>query len=77
MAICVLDLAVLDDAALLEVDQEQLARLQPAEAHDSLGGHVEQAGLRAEHDMAVLGHAPSGRGAGRCGRAWRRRHARR
>ena len=33
-----LDLAVLDDAAPLEVDQEQLARLEAAEALDLLSG---------------------------------------
>ena len=32
MATCALDLLVLDDAALLEVDEEQLARREAAEA---------------------------------------------
>ena len=48
-----LDLLVLDDPAPLEVDQEQLARLQAPEPQDLLGGDVQQAGLRAEHDVPV------------------------
>ena len=48
-----LDLAVLDDAAALQVDQEQLAGLQASQAPHALGRDVEQAGLRAQHDEPV------------------------
>ena len=48
-----LDLLVLDDAPALEVDEEQLAGLQPPEAPHLLGRDVEQAGLRAQHDVPV------------------------
>ena len=62
----------------LEVDQEELARLQAAEALDAPRGATSQhARLGAEHDVAVLRLQPSGRGAGRCGRASRRRRCRR
>jgi hypothetical protein len=54
-----LDLVVLDDPALLEVDQEELARLQATEALDARGLDAEQAGLRAQDDEAVLGLAPA------------------
>ncbi len=49
-----LDLLVGHDAALGEIDQEQLAGLQAALAQDVAGRLVEHAGLRAEHDPAVL-----------------------
>ena len=48
-----LELLVLDDPAPLEVHQEQLPRLQPAEALDVLRGDVQQPRLGAEHDVAV------------------------
>ena len=48
-----LDLVVGDDAALRGVDEEDLARLEPALAHDLLGRHVEHADLR-RHDHAVV-----------------------
>ncbi len=54
-----LDLAVLDDAPLCEVDEEQLAGLQAAEAGDALGGDVEEPGLRAQHDVPVGGLNPA------------------
>ena len=55
----VLDLLVLDDPALLEVDEEDLARLQPAEALDVLRVDRQHPGLGAEHDEAVLGLDPA------------------
>ena len=54
-----LDLVVGDDPALLEVDEEELARLEAAEALDLLGADAEQAGLGAEEDVAVLGLDPA------------------
>ena len=48
-----LDLLVLDDAAALEVDEEQLAGLQAPEALHVLRRDVQQAGLGPEHDVAV------------------------
>jgi hypothetical protein len=56
-----LDLLVLDDAAALEIDEEQLARLQAPEAAHLLGRDVEQAGLGAEHDVPVGGLHPAAR----------------
>ena len=56
-----LDLAVLDDAAAAEVDQEDVARLQAALAQHVLGRHVDHAGLGAQHDPAVLGLEPATR----------------
>ena len=55
----VLDLLVLDDPALDEVDEEDLARLQAPEALDVLRAHVEHPGLRAQDDVAVLGLHPA------------------
>ena len=54
-----LDLAVLDDPAALEVDEEDLAGLQAALAQDVLGRLVDHAGLGAQHDPAVLGLQPA------------------
>ncbi len=54
-----LDLLVLDDPALLEVDEEELARREAAEAHDVLGLDRQHPGLGAEHDVAVLRLAPA------------------
>ena len=54
-----LDLVVLDDPARPDVDEEELARLQAALAQDVLRRLVEHAGLRAEHDPAVLGLHPA------------------
>ena len=48
-----LDLLVGHDPALGEIDQEQLARRQPALAQDVRRRLVEHAGLRGEHDPAV------------------------
>ena len=55
-----LDLLVLDDPALLEIEQEQLAGGEPALALDVLGRDRHHAGLRGEHDVAlgVLDPAP-------------------
>ena len=54
-----LDLAVLDDAAALEVDEEDVAGLQAALAEHVLGRLVDHAGLGAEHHPAVLGLQPA------------------
>ena len=54
-----LDLAVLDDAAAGEVDEEDVPGLQAALADHVLGRLVDHAGLRAEHDPAVLGLEPA------------------
>ena len=54
-----LDLAVLDDPAAREVDEEEVAGLQAALAQDVLRRLVDHAGLRAEHDPAVLGLQPA------------------
>ena len=48
-----LDLLVLDDPALLEVEQEQLARGEPALALDVLRGDGHHPGLRGQHDVAL------------------------
>ena len=56
-----LDLLVLDDAALRGVDQEHLARLQPALAHHVFRRHVEHAGFRGQDDEIVLGHVIAAR----------------
>ncbi len=55
----VLDLAVVDDPALRDVDQEELAGLQAALAQHVLGRLVHHAGLRAHHDPAVAGLQPA------------------
>src|ERR1700724_1627383 len=52
---------VLDDAAPLEVHEEQLARLEAPEPADLAGWDVEQSRLGAEHDMAVGGLHPTAR----------------
>ena len=54
-----LRLLVGDDAALREVDEEELAGLQPPLAHDVRRVLVEHAGLRREHDPAVGGLVPA------------------
>ena len=56
-----LDLLVLDDPASFEVDQEELARLQAAQALDLARRDVQQAGLRAQHDMPVERLDPAAR----------------
>ena len=43
----------------VEVDEEELARLEAALAHDVLRRLVEHAGLRGEHDPAVLRLEPA------------------
>ncbi len=50
-----LDLAVLDDAALLEVDQQHLAGLEPPFADDLLVRDRQHAGLRRHHHDIVVG----------------------
>ena len=72
-----LDLLVLDDAALLEVDQQHLAGLQPPLADDLLLRDRQHAGLRGHDHMIVVGDDEARRAAGRCGRAWRRSGGRR
>jgi hypothetical protein len=67
-----LDLLVGDDAPRLDVDQEELAGLQPALAQDVLARLVHHAGLGAQDDPAVPGLEPAAGAAGRCGRASRR-----
>ena len=54
-----LDLVVGDDAPLLEVDEEELARLQAAEALDLGRRDVQQAGLGAEDDVTVVRLEPA------------------
>jgi len=56
-----LDLVVLDDPASGRVDEEHQPRLEATLAGDRRRVDVEHAGLRAEHDEAVLGDPePSG-----------------
>ena len=55
----VLDLVVRDDPARLEVDEEELPRLEAALALDLARRHVEDAGLGREHDPAVLRLEPA------------------
>ena len=50
-----LDLLVGDDAALLEVDQQHLAGLEPPFLDDVLLGDRQHAGLRRHDDEAVVG----------------------
>jgi hypothetical protein len=50
-----LDLVVLDDAALVGVDEEHPAGLQPALADDGGRVDVEHADLGGQHDEAVVG----------------------
>ena len=54
-----LDLVVRDDPVLGEVDEEQLAGLEPALADDVRRRLVEHAGLGGEHDPAVGGLEPA------------------
>jgi hypothetical protein len=54
-------LLVVDHAALLEVDQEHLARLQAPLAHDLAVGHRQHAGFGTHDDEIVIGHAVAGR----------------
>ena len=56
-----LHLLVRDDPAVLDVDQEQLPRLQPSLPQHVLRRLVEHARLRREHDPAVLGLEPPAR----------------
>ncbi len=56
-----LDLVVLDDPALLGVDEEHAAGAQPPAALDALGREVEHARLAADHDEAVGGLGPATR----------------
>ena len=56
-----LDLLVGDDPVLFDVDEEELARLQPSLAEHVLGWNVQHTGLRREHDPAVLRLEPAAR----------------
>ena len=56
-----LDLVVADDAAFLEVDQQHLARLQPPFADDLLLRDRQDAALRGEDHMIVVGDDVAGR----------------
>ena len=51
----VLDLAVVDDATGLHVDQQHAAGLQPPLFHDARLGHGEHAGLGSEDHQVVVG----------------------
>jgi hypothetical protein len=51
-----LDLLVRDDPALLGVDQEHAAGLQPALLQHAVGRDLQHADLGREHHEAVLGH---------------------
>ena len=48
-----LDVLVLDDPALVEIDQEHLPRRQAALALDVLGRDRHHAGLGGQHDVAL------------------------
>jgi hypothetical protein len=72
-----LDLLVGDDAALDHVDEQHLAGLQPPLLHDLFFRNREDAGFGRHDDAVVVGDETSARGAGRCGRAWRRSGGRR
>ena len=50
-----LDLGVVDDAALLQVDQQHLAGLQPPFADDALLGHRQHAELGGHDHVVVIG----------------------
>ena len=56
-----LDLVVLDDPSLVDIDQEQLARLEAAAPQHVLARLVEHAGLRGEHSPALPPSPSSGR----------------
>ncbi len=55
-----LQLGVVDDAALLGVDQQHAARPQAVLEHDLVGRQVEHADLRCQHHQAAPGHAVAG-----------------
>ncbi len=55
-----LDLLVGDDAALLQVDEQHLARLQAPGFDDGLVGNRQHAHLGGENDEAILGHEVAG-----------------
>ncbi len=52
-----LELFILDNAALFQVDQQHLARLQAPFAYDVLLGNWQCAAFAGEDDVIVLGHA--------------------
>src|SRR3546814_8573377 len=56
-----LDLLVLDDAALLKVDEQHLPGLKPPFADDAFFGAREHARFRRHYDMIVVGHDEPGR----------------
>jgi len=49
----VLDLVIRNDAALLQIDEQHLTRLQPPFGNDPLFGDRQNTGLRGEHDESV------------------------
>ncbi len=49
------DFVVRDDAALLQIDEQHLARLQPPFGNDPLFGDRQDAGFRGQHDEPVAG----------------------
>ena len=49
------DFVVRDDAALLQIDEQHLARLQPPFGNDPLFGDRQDAGFRGQHDEPVTG----------------------
>ena len=56
-----LEFGVVDDAALLGVDQQHAARPQAVLEHDLVGRQVEHADLGGQHHQAAPGHAVPGR----------------
>ena len=56
-----LDLLVGNDASLLQVDEQHLARLEPPFLHDVLLGEGQHAGFRSHHHEAVIGDEVAGR----------------
>ena len=55
-----LDLFILDDAALLQINQQHLAGLEPPFALDALLGHRQHAGFRSQNHMVVIGDDVAG-----------------
>ena len=51
-----LQFIVVDDASLLQIDQQHLARLQPPLLDDFVFGNVEHAHFRRHHDVIVIGN---------------------
>ena len=57
----VLDLCVVDDAALFSITQQHSARLQPPFLHDLFFRDLQHSRLRSKDDQPVLGHHITGR----------------